>query len=134
MKSKARELLQRVIKNQYINDSDNKNLRDEITELLAQPEQEPVAWRGVNCTGSEGIWLYRDCDEPFTDQNFKNVGEALYLTPQKPEPLSDEEISAAIAGHDPTPGGAWMFNLGVRWYEKHRGIGRDIGVDGESMV
>ena len=36
--SKARELLQRVIKNQYINDSDNKKLRAEIKELLAQPE------------------------------------------------------------------------------------------------
>ena len=35
-------LLECVIKNQYINDSDNKNLRDEITELLAQPEPEGI--------------------------------------------------------------------------------------------
>lgn len=60
-------------------------------------EQEPVAWRGVNCTGSEGIWLYRDCDEPFTDQNFKNVGEALYTSPPKREPLTATQIDKIVS-------------------------------------
>lgn len=61
-----------------------------IRELLAKPEREPVAWRGINFTEAEGKWLYRDLDEPFTDHNFKNVGEALYLAPLKREPLSKE--------------------------------------------
>lgn len=82
--SKERELLERVL---YTFSGDALDiLRCDIRELLAKPEEEIVAWRGVNCTGSEGIWLYRDWDEPFTDQNFKNVGEALYLAPPKREP------------------------------------------------
>jgi hypothetical protein len=37
-----RELLKKVIRNmQYLNYSCNKNIRNEILELLAQPEQEP---------------------------------------------------------------------------------------------
>lgn len=70
----------------------------EIEELLAQPEQEPVAWRGVNFTEAEGDWVYRDFDEPFTDSNFKNVGEALYLAPPKLEP-EDEQYYKHIKEH-----------------------------------
>lgn len=86
--SKERELLERwVMQNNF---AEYYALREETVTFLAQPEQEPVAWRGVNFTEAEGDWVYRDFDEPFTDSNFKNVGEALYLVPPKLEPEDDQ--------------------------------------------
>jgi len=38
----------------------------------------------------------------------------------KPERMTDEEISVVIADYDPTPKGARMFKLGIRWYEKYK--------------
>lgn len=50
-------------------------------------------------------------------QGASDISSAI---PPKPERMTDDEIKAAIADHDPTPGGAWMFMLGIRWYEKHK--------------
>ena len=61
------------------------NLHKEITELLAQPEQAPVAWR------------YKTHNRyTYTEENYHELegeGEPLYASPQKREPLSDAEIN-----------------------------------------
>ena len=112
--SLERELLKRVIKNQYINDSDNKNLRDEIQELLAQPEQSEQ-------TEQIGFDSLLAQSQNINDKFAKKIKEYREeWSTHKPERMTDEEISAAIADHDPTPGGAWMFMLGIRWYEKYK--------------
>lgn len=97
-------------------------LLTKIKELLAQPEQEqePVAWRGVNFTEAEGDWLYRDIDEPFTDSNYRNVGEALYLAPPTREPLSYEKIVVIIKATMSNG----LFAL-ARAIEEQHGIGVD---------
>ena len=62
--SKERDLLKKVIRNmQYLNYSCNKNLRDEITELLAQHEQterKPLSdvqiwWANSNPVFEDGV-------------------------------------------------------------------------------
>ena len=76
---------------------------------LAQTEQEPVAW--MNDSG--GCFL--------SDGNkYSENWTALYASPPKPERMTDDEISAVTAGHDPTPYGVHMFKMGIRWYEKYK--------------
>ena len=62
-----------------------KGISAEIKELLAQPEQEPVAWR------------YKTHNRyTYTEENYHELegeGEPLYASPQKREPLSDAEIN-----------------------------------------
>ena len=92
---------------------------DYLTNRLAQPElstdslqldeQEPVAW--MNDSG--GCFL--------SDGNkYSENWTALYASPSKPERMTDDEISAVTAGHDPTPYGVHMFKMGIRWYEKYK--------------
>ena len=78
--SRERDLLKQVIKNQYINDSDNKKLRAEIEGLLAQPEQEPVAWK----------------DNTYGNLHHTNWGDSipLYASPPTHKPLSDDDTVA----------------------------------------
>jgi hypothetical protein len=90
---------------------------EQIKELLAQPEQEPVGW-----------W-----DEKlgfFKEKHFDQL-QPLYLAPPKREPLGDAEvlkIAIKIAGdvgieHDPTDfEGTGVFEL-ARAIEKAHGIG-----------
>ena len=63
-----------------------------IKEVLAQPEQEPVAWRGYNWGHSPDDWVYRDFDDPILDGNGNNVGQPLYTTPPHRKPLTDVTI------------------------------------------
>jgi len=69
--SKERELLARVLTSELW--SVQEELQVEIRELLAEPEQEPVAWRKWD--GYE-----------FILREYDNGGEPLYLAPQKREP------------------------------------------------
>jgi len=89
--------------------------------------KEPVAWRGINFTEAEGKWLYRDLDEPFTDHNFNNVGEALYLAPPKREPLSDgvlsKEIDIIKKDSDFSKVRPWQIYYLARRIEELHGIG-----------
>lgn len=91
--SKERELLKKVIRNmQYLNYSCNKNLRDEITELLAQPEQteqEPVAWKVVDKT--TGDFMFSRVKPNARSYTYDEV-IPLYASPPKREALSDEQI------------------------------------------
>ena len=87
------------------------NLHKEITELLAQPEQAPVAWR------------YKTHNRyTYTEENYHEFeGEPLYTKPPKREPLSPSEIIFP----------EWIFSkderqafvAGFRDAEKHYGIG-----------
>ncbi len=118
---KERDLLEKVIS------GDNKgdffvsyDLYKEIYEFLAQPEQEPEAWIIVNKeTG------YRTQVSDLTPFLYhREIFEVipLYTAPPKREPLSDKEITKN------TPklihiGERLAFHAGVRFAEKHHGIG-----------
>ena len=117
--SAERELLKKVIRNmQYLNYSCNKNLRGEIQEILAQPEQEPDLWVVTNPWGvNEYLW-----SEP-REQIYANYKVSkFYRSPQKREPMSDtkcpypEETSCEYRDG---------FTDGILYAEKMHGIGVD---------
>ena len=92
--SKERELLKRWFNDIGIIQADIKLLRD-TQELLAQPEQEPVAWI------TEWVQRYRHNDTPIIDRAVSfTKGDApavpnpnympLYTAPQKREPEDDQ--------------------------------------------
>jgi hypothetical protein len=106
--SKERELLNRARYNldrEYCAD-----LIDEIQELLAQPEQEPVAWlhEGLDETGEPVRSIYHHFYE------HANL-IPLYTAPPKREPLSDEEVYSI--------GNKYAFHAAVREIERIHGIG-----------
>ena len=114
--NRERALLQRLVDSGVLG---GYSFIAEVKELLAQPElstdslqldeQEPVAW--MNDSG--GCFL--------SDGNkYSENWTALYASPPKPERMTDDEISAVTAGHDPTPYGVHMFKMGIRWYEKYK--------------
>ena len=122
--SEERELLQRVAVQLLVFDlKQSSDLVDEIQELLAQPEQDPVTWKVNLIDHFQSLY---DTEMLRTDE-----GEYLILledaicaveewSPSKPERMTDDEISAVTAGHDPTPYGVHMFKMGIRWYEKYK--------------
>ena len=121
--SKERELLGRSIEliDQYWDDSkvgyprdaDNRKLFYEIQELLAQPEQEPVAYlhEGIDETGETVRRIYCHFYE------HANL-IPLYTAPPKREPLTSKLISLGNNCHE-------SFIKGVRFAEKMHGIGVD---------
>jgi|GEM_PF-2309798 len=151
MSSPERELLQECyffIDNKVTVSS--KRLLDRIDKLLAQPEQEPVAWMyeeatSFNKDGYFSEWLpcfyLEKADE---DKSLRNE-TPLYASPQKREPpqtaremyqrgyaaaerdlkrkpLSAEEIKQTTQGMSEF--GADMFKAGVVTAEKAHGIGK----------
>ena len=104
-------------------------LLTEISELLAQPEhiadvgnmvvQDPVAWKVID--GTNGNYMFSRIKP--TERSYKyDVVIPLYTAPPKREPLSDKEITKN------TPklihiGERLAFHAGVRFAEKHHGIG-----------
>ena len=64
-----------------------------IDATLAQPEQEPVAWRAPNWGHGADEWVYRDFDDPvlIADGKPSPNNEALYTTPPQRNPLTDEQ-------------------------------------------
>jgi len=90
MMSIERELLKRVI----IGDDDGDwiighKLYNEIKELLAQPEQEPVAWMYERQSES---FIERTLSVGF-EKNFDGITIPLYASPPKRKPLSNEDIA-----------------------------------------
>ena len=90
-------------------------------ELLAQPEQtkqEPMAWVWGVFNPHTGDWC-DGCvakDKPLENQDRRNI-RALYTTPPRREPLSDEEVSLGREnGYDD------RFVDGVLFAEKMHGI------------
>lgn len=114
--SKERELLNRSRYNldrEYCAD-----LIDEIQELLAQPEQEPVAYlhEGIDETGETVRRIYCHFYE------HANL-IPLYTAPPKRKPLSDETI-AKLWGESYS-GTTQMVRNFARAIEKAHGIGVD---------
>jgi hypothetical protein len=101
------------------------DLRKELEELLAQPEQteqEPVAWMydhqiEVGYDKYTGVNFVETCARNLESNNCINI-RPLYLAPPKREPLSDEEIVKLWANKSP----ANEFEC-VRLVEKAHGIG-----------
>ena len=116
--SKERELLKRLMI-ELTTEEDVVSLFNDIKECLAQPEQEPVAWKVIDKTNGE----YMFSRVKPTERSYKyDVVIPLYTAPPKREPLSDKEISKN------TPklihiGERLAFHAGVRFAEKHHGIG-----------
>ena len=88
-------------------------LMKETKELLAQPEQEPVAW----CQMVEGKVQDLLTSFEMKDWLYDKSWIPLYLAPPKREPLSDEEIVSLWANKSP----ANEFEC-VRLVEKAHGI------------
>ena len=86
---------------------------NELEELLAQPEQAPVAWR------------YKTHNRyTYTEENYHELegeGEPLYASPQKREHLSDNEIFNAWSPSKKSPC-VYSFKAGVKFAEKAHGI------------
>ena len=88
--SRERELLREALYviGEFTEDAQERGeiLITEIKELLAQPEQEPVAWR------------YKTHNRyTYTEENYHELegeGEPLYASPQKREALSEDEMRA----------------------------------------
>jgi hypothetical protein len=96
--SKERELLRKILKANdegYLSFLGFASLKNEIQELLAQPEQteqEPVAW--IIQTEVEGKLLEWVCtDKKHYIEAHDSIKEPipLYTAPPKREPLSDEQ-------------------------------------------
>jgi hypothetical protein len=110
--SKEREILQKILATNWL----DYQLSCEVKELLAKPEQEPVAW------------FYERQIEGFTEltmsvgfeENFDGVTIPLYLAPPTHEPLSDEKIYDIFSKNQ------WKkFIELARAIEKAHGIGVD---------
>ena len=82
--SKDRELMQQALEAlNHVNVQDRVQIIAALRERLAQPEQEPVAYRSRLASGD-----YTYCK---TAQFFDNA-EPLYTSPPQRKPLTDEQI------------------------------------------
>lgn len=132
--SKERELLKAIVlKADGVEGIGLSLIIKESKELLAQPEQEPVAWQFRTFHGEDTVCSGWDVWEDCTELKFNNVSEyvtngfyqvrKLYTSPQTREPLSEATIEHYIErlGSD----FKWEsgFLSGVAWAEKAHGIG-----------
>ena len=119
--SKERDLLARVLTSELW--SVQEELQAEIKQLLAQPEQEPVAWI------TEWVQRYRHNDTPIIDRavSFTKCDAPavpnpnyipLYTSPPTREPLGLEIMDVCGSG-DYREG----FKDGALYAEKAHGIG-----------
>ena len=118
-----RELLKRtlnfILPDEYENDESLDYallLYTQISDLLAQPEQKPVAWIDGGIGGGTAVGWY---DKDIIDLP---KGTKLYAHPPKREPIDDREISHGFriskkAIH------AESFWIGVKFAEKAHWIG-----------
>jgi hypothetical protein len=116
--SKERKLLKKILATGWLNNT----ISCEVEELLAQPEQEPVAWIWEQQSHHSGEW-----DSEFAEgkpQNFRAVRNIrpLYTSPQKREPLSDR-LTANMFNANKKATSAACYWAGVSDAEKHHGIG-----------
>jgi hypothetical protein len=125
--SKERELLERWLDDTIFEPEELDYLIEETRELLAQPEQEPVAWMydhhiEVGHDKYTEFNVVETCARNLEFESCINV-RPLYLTPPKPEqkPLTRQQISE---------GNQSMLNVtreafvkGVKWAEQQHGIG-----------
>ena len=118
--SRERELLEKVIS------GDNKgdffvsyDLYKEIYEFLAQPEQEPVAWKVIDKTN--GNYMFSRIKP--TERSYKyDVVIPLYTSPPKREPFEPEERQRLSKAYS-TRAEQIAFEEGIIFAEISYGIG-----------
>jgi len=148
MMSKERELLQRCLDEFEYKGVACNELCIDINKLLAQPEQDPVAWKVIDKTNGEYMFSRV---KPMERSYKYDVVIPLYTAPPKREPpmtqreayqrgyaqaemdlkrkrITDEEIYNRCCAMD----NSYTCNFidGVEWAEEHHGI---TGVDNESI-
>ena len=127
--SKERELLQRCLDEFEYKGVACNELCIDINKLLAQPEQEPVAWmwtrnyEGGGYTNKVFEFL-NDAEEYAKDSKTlksPDIIRPLYTAPPKRERITDEEIYNRCCAMD----NSYTCNFidGVEWAEEHHGIG-----------
>lgn len=111
--SYERELLKKIVGSHYHGSSQLiVGLKFEIEEILAQPEQKPVAWINGGIGGETAVGWY--------ENDIANLpkGTKLYTAPSKREPLSDEAICEILLKKE------WKgFVELIRQIEELHGIG-----------
>jgi hypothetical protein len=128
--SKERELLKKLL--DAITELDYRQGLDpltcEIEELLAEPEQEPVAWIiETEIEGKLNTWICTD-KKHYMDASDGKESIPLYTSPQKLKPLSDEELSTLATDdlYDCTyTTSVFAYKEYARKIEKAHGIGVD---------
>ena len=127
--SKERELLKRVLEDDDDGDYSLYKLYEEITKLLAQPEQEPVAWMWTRTYSNDGytnkVFEFKTQAEEYAkdSENLKRPDSItpLYTSPPTREPLSDDAI------HEIFQNNQWKSFLQIaRILEIAHGIGVEI--------
>ena len=128
--SNATELLRRA-RNVFGNcrGDDAEDLFDEICAFLdVDPEAEPYAWAWDEIM-SDGLEPVADMDRPVDNEYRTNI-RPLFLHSPRPEParkpMTEEEMDVGFNPYRMR----WLaddqyFVAGVRWAEKHHGIGKD---------
>ena len=111
--SKEREFLKKL---RYATHLEN-DLRKELEELLAQPEQ-AVA----ECTNSD-TWNCKYCNKT---ESCGALKDSRNFAPPKREPLSDKEIHAYLSLMEPPFLWDEGFCSGIEWAEKQHGIGGGV--------
>ena len=112
-----RELLRKILRDtQYINYECNDKIRNEIEELLAQPEQEPIAYVADPSVGFDVSRSTQGLTPREALTEYKR-GYARAELDLKREPLSYEQIEAAREGNTIT------VHAFARAIEKAHGIG-----------
>ena len=121
--SKALDLLRRLASGDNRGDFFISNeLLKEIEELLAQPEQEPVAWIiETEIEGKLSEWVCTD-KKHYMDASDGKDPIPLYTAPPKREPIEDGELEVWYSQH------TWAMDKqeyiwGFRDAEKAHGIG-----------
>jgi len=107
---------------------ERKYVRHAIKEALAQPVQEPVAWRTFDGEGGYEYRSYEDNESYLEDWNKRNPKhiswvEPLYAAPPQPaqEPEPDELAIAYMSGlHDGKKQRPWVDEAAIRADERER--------------
>jgi hypothetical protein len=116
--SKEREMIEKLCSFQMTY-SDWLLLIADAEELLAQPEQEPVAWKVID--GTNGEFMFSRV-KPM-ERNYKfDVVIPLYTSPPTREPITGKEISNGFKADDDATH-PYSYWAGVEFAEKHHGIG-----------
>ena len=115
-----RDLLRKILdKTNYINYACNDKIRNEIEELLDQPEQEIACWGsfdlGGKCVGTH------ETRRLAAQIQGGNEVYPLYTSPPKQEPLSEKEIREG--NQSMLNATREAFIAGVRFAEVMHGIG-----------
>ena len=116
--SKEREMIEKLCSFQMTY-SDWLLLIADAEELLAQPEQEPVAWMVETHFNNEPIKEFHTVKPMERVYKYRKVTE-LYPAPSKP--LTGIEISNGFKADDEATH-PYSYWAGVEFAEKHHGIG-----------